>query len=92
MFNCLRNSALDKENRRQSLKDRKQSLEVRIGLIEEILEHKYIQVDKLLQAKLLNISMMIHEGSEITKKLDRLEELKDELVAVIKELESLDES
>lgn len=77
--------------RRQSLKDRKQSLEARIGLIEEILEQKHVRVNKLLDERALDVASMIREGSEILKKMTRLKELKDELVEVIKEQEAMNE-
>lgn len=91
MFNCLRDKDRDTETRRQSLKDRKQSLEQRIKLVEEILEHKRVRVNRLLDERALDIASMIHEGSEITKKLTRLKELEDELVEVIKEQEAMGE-
>lgn len=90
MFNCLRNKETDKEIRRQSLKDRKQSLEARIGLIREILDAKYELVNRLLDARTMDIRTMIREGSEITEKLTRLRELEDELVEVVKQQEALE--
>lgn len=91
MFDCLRNREANKRIRRQSLKDRKQSLEQRIKLIEEILEHKRVRVNRLLDERALDIAGMIYEGSEIVKKMSRLRELEDELVEVIKEQEAMDE-
>lgn len=90
MFDCLRNRESDRRIRRQSLKDRKQSLEQRIKLVEEILEHKYVRVNRLLDERALDIAGMIFEASEITKKITRLKELKDELMEVIVEQGAMD--
>jgi hypothetical protein len=92
MFNCLRDKDRDREIRRQSLKDRKQSLEQRIKLINEILDVKCVRVNKLLDERALDIATMLYEGSEITKKMTRLRELEDELVEVIKEQEAMEEA
>ena len=91
MFNCLRDRERDRSTRRQSLKDRKQSLEQRIKLINEILEAKYVHVNRLLDERGLDIASMLYEASEIAKKMSRLRELEAELVEVIKEQEAMDE-
>lgn len=92
MSNCLWfRKDEERKIRRQSLKDRKQSLEQRISLIEQILEEKHKRVTKLLDERALDVAAMIREGSEILKKMTRLKELEEELVEVIKEQEAMDE-